>query len=73
MSTPYYQRAYQDSSAGLNTPYRDDPGYEMNNGQPYGSGDGFKYANGGSQQFGGAAAATRPWYKKKRFLVSGFS
>ena len=71
MSTPYYHTAYQDSQAGLGAPYRDDPsssGFEMNN-QPYASGDGFKHANGGSQQQFPSSAHV-PWYKKKRFLVS---
>ena len=71
MTTPYYHTTYQDSQAGLNAPYRDNPtssGFEMNN-QPYTSGDGFKYANGGSQQQFPSSAHV-PWYKKKRFLVS---
>ncbi|TIB77966.1 hypothetical protein E3Q23_01019 [Wallemia mellicola] len=67
MSAPYYESAHQTSQTGLNAPYRDEPGFEMNNSQPYGSGDGFKYANAGSQQF---TNNYRPWYKKKRFLVS---
>lgn len=61
MSTPYYQSAYQDSTPGLNNaPYSDDP---MSN-------EGFKYAGGGAAFGGAQVAAPKPWYKKKKFLVS---